>query len=110
MTLLDRLRRDTNLPDNERVQGHRVENAMKLYLHGHITRTQIINFFNIPTNMEADFDQFKTKYDTFPNNANGKADKIDWILDLEACIIGIQGQDISKTQFNNFLGLSLDEA
>ena len=104
MTLLDRIARDTSLPDAERVSGHRVENAMKLYCHGHITRTQMINFFGIPANMESDFDQFKTKYDSL-----GVAAAEKWLMDFEACVIGLQNGDISKSTFNTFLGTTLDE-
>lgn len=106
MTLLDRIARVPSLPQSERVSGHRVENALKLYFHGRITRTQMINFFNIPTSMEADFDKFKTRYDSFaPNRAE---ERINYVLDIEASIIGLQLGDISKAQFNTFTGLTLD--
>jgi len=107
MTLLDRLRRDNTLPSNERVQGHLFEYAMTLYFHGHFTRQNIINFFNIPANFESDFDKFKTKYDSFTNNQ--KIERIEWLQDLEACMVGIQNEVLTKTQFNTILGLTLTE-
>ena len=109
MTLLDRIMRSQSLPANERVTGHRLENAFKLYCHGIVTRTQMINFFNIPANMETDFDQFKTKYDSFPATTAGNLNREKWLMDLEACIIAIQLGDITKATFNTFLGLTLDE-
>ncbi len=107
MTLLNFLSRQDNNPAN-RVSGHRYENALKLYFHGHITRTQMINFFNIPVGFEADFDQFKTRYDSFASNLAGRDDRQNYVQDVEACIIGIQNEDITKAQFNTFTGLSLD--
>ena len=103
MTLLDRIAR--NGVDPEQVSGHRVENAFKLYCHGKVTRTQMINFFNVPANMETDFDKFKTKYDSFGTNL----DKEKWLMDLEACVMAIQNGDITKTTFNTILGLTLNE-
>lgn len=110
MTLLDRISRNPTLPNGERVLGHRMENAMKLYCHGIITRTTMINFFSIPANMETDFDKFKTKYDGFPSTTTGNLNREKWLADLEACIIAIQLGDITKANFNTFLGLTLDEA
>lgn len=107
MALIDRLARDDNLPQNERMTGHIFEYALTLYFHGHFTRTQIINFFNIPTNMETDFDQFKTKYDGFLNNNTGRFDRTEWVSDLEACMVGLQNEVLTKTQFNTILGLTL---
>ena len=109
MTLLDRISRNPSLPANEKVIGHRVENAFKLYCHGLVTRTQMINFFSIPANMETDFDKFKTKYDSFPNTTVGNLNREKWLMDLEACIIAIQNGDITKANFNSFLGLTLNE-
>lgn len=106
MTLLDRISRSTSLPANERVIGHRVESAFKLYCHGKVTRTQMINFFNIPAGMETDFDKFKTKYDSFVTNL----DKEKWLMDLESCVFAIQNGDITKANFNSILGLTLDES
>ena len=106
MTLLDRISR--NGVDPEQVSGHRVENALKLYCHGIITRAQMITFFNIPLAMETDFDKFKTKYDGFPNTTVGNLNKEKWLMDLEACITAIQNGDITKANFNTFLGLTLD--
>jgi hypothetical protein len=107
MALLDRIARAENLPSNERVTGHRLENALKLYFHGKVTRTQMINFFNIPASMEADFDQFKTRYDSFGGSAAQLDLRHQYVQDIEACIIGLQLGDITKNQFNTFTGLSL---
>jgi len=109
MTLLDRISRSQSLPASERVTGHRMENAFKLYCHGIVTRTQIINFFSISASMETDFDKFKTKYDSFPATTAGNLNREKWLMDLEACIIAIQLGDITKATFNTFLGLTLDE-
>jgi len=109
MTLLDRISRSQSLTPSERVTGHRVENAFKLYCHGIVTRTAMINFFNIPANMETDFDKFKTKYDSFPATTAGNLNREKWLMDLEACIFAIQMGDITKANFNTFLGLTLDE-
>lgn len=105
--LLDRIARDQNLPGSERVVGHRIENALKLYCHGKITRAQMINFFNIPLAMEADFDLIKARFDSFASTTAGRCDKIEYLQDLEAAIIGLQLGDITKAQFNTFTGLSL---
>lgn len=110
MTLLDRVSRNATLSDTEKVAGHRVENAFKLYCHGIITRTAMINFFSIPVGMETDFDKFKTKYDSFPSTTVGNLSREKWLLDLEACVIAIQNGDITKANFNTFLGLTLDES
>ena len=107
MALLDRLARAENLPANERVTGHRFENALKLYFHGKITRTQMLNFFSIPAAMEADFDKFKARYDSFPTTTAGRDDRHMYVQDVEACIIGLQLGDITKAQFNTFTGLTL---
>ena len=109
MTLLDRLGRNPLIPSDERVAAHKAENALKLYFHDHITRTQMISFFNIPVGMQPDFDQFKTKYDAFASNLQGQVDSEKWVKDVEACIIGLQIGDISKSLFNTILGLTLDE-
>lgn len=109
MTLLDRIMRSQSLPSEERVLGHRVESAFKLYCHGIVTRTQMINFFSIPANMETDFDKFKTKYDSFPATTAGNLNREKWLMDLEACVFAIQNGDITKANFNTFLGLTLDE-
>lgn len=106
MTLLDRLARTGT--DSEQVSGHRAENSFKLYCHGIITRAQMITFFNIPVGMEVDFDKFKTKYDSFPATTVGNLSREKWLMDLEACIIAIQNGDITKANFNTFLGLTLD--
>ncbi len=107
MTLLDRLARLDTLPENERVPGHLVQDALILYFHGHYQRQQIINFFNIPANMEADFDKFKTKYDSFPNDTDGKFDRKDWEDDLKAVMMGLQNDLVSKNKFNSILDLTL---
>lgn len=57
--------------------------------------------------MEVDFDKFKTKYDSFPNDNTGKFDRLDWMQDFEACMVGIQNEIFTKTQFNTILGLTL---
>ena len=108
--LLDRIARDPTLPGTERVTGHRIENALKLYCHGKVTRAQMLNFFNIPAAMEADFDQFKTRFDSFPGTTAGRCDKIEFLQDVEACIIALQLGDITKAQFNTFTGLTLTTA
>lgn len=105
--LLDRIARDPSLPATERVTGHRVENALKLYFHGKITRTQMIAFFGIPAAMESDFDQFKTRYDSFGASAAQVDLKHQYVQDIEACVIALQLGDITKAQFNTFTGLNL---
>ena len=108
MTLLDYLSRTDTINAN-RVRGHLYENSLKLYFHGHITRTQMINLFSIPVGFESDFDQFLTRYESFASNNVGRDDRQNYVQDVEACLIAIQGQDITKAQFNTFTGLSLDE-
>jgi hypothetical protein len=103
--LLERIARNGGLANGERISGHSMEAALRLYFHGKITRNQIINLFGIPQGMEADFDQFKTKYDSFLL----AVERTDWLLDLEACIVSLQLGDLTKAQFNNFLGLTLTE-
>lgn len=105
--LLDRIARDPSLPHSEKVAGHRIENALKLYFHGRLTRTQMINFFNIPPAMEADFDQFKTRYDSFGSSAAQVDLKHQYVQDVEACVVGLQQGDLTKAQFNTFTGLNL---
>ncbi len=104
MTLLDRIAREDSLPTNERVGGHLVQNAITIYVHGHVTRNQMINFFNIPGGMLTDFDKFKTKYDSL--NTVGKGN---WLLDLDSSITLLQAGILNKAKFNNILGLDLDE-
>lgn len=106
LTLLDRLARDASLPDDERTTGHRAENALTLYFHDKVTRTQMINFFSIPVGMESDFDQFKTRYDSFSQNQ--AEERISYTEDVVACIGALQQGDITKAQFNTFTGLTLD--
>ena len=108
--LLDRLARDPSLPNGERVTGHRAENALKLYFHGFLTRAQMLAFFDIPAAMESDFDQFKTRFDSFASNLAGEKARLQYTQDLEACIIGLQLGDITKAQFNTFTGLTLATA
>jgi hypothetical protein len=107
MALLDRIARSESLPQTERVGGHRLENALKLYFHGKLTRNQMLNFFSIPASMEADFDQFKTRYDSFGGSAAQMDLRHQYVQDIEACIIGLQLGDLTKNQFNTFTGLSL---
>ena len=107
-TLLDRLARNATLTNNERVTGHRYENALKLYCHGKLTRAQMLALFSIPVAMEADFDKFKARYDSFPTTASGRDDRQNYIQDVEACLIGLQLGDLTKAQFNTFTGLALD--
>lgn len=108
-TLLDRLARLSSLPGEERVPGHAVENALKLYFHGKVTRAQMLAFFNIPPAMEADFDLFKARYDTFGVlTLLGVDARHSYVEDLEACIVALQQGLITKAQFNTFTGLSLD--
>jgi len=108
MTLLDRISRKDDLPHDERMAGHLLENGLKLYFHGKVTRPQIINFLRIPSQFESDFDKFKTKFDGFANNPDGIKEQNYWVQDLEGCVIGIQTGYISKANFNSILGLTLD--
>jgi hypothetical protein len=108
--LLDRIARDPTLPSTERVTGHRIENALKLYFHGHLTRAQMLAFFDIPAAMEVDFDKFKTRFDSFGTNLAGEKARLQYTQDLEACIIGLQLGDLTKAQFNTFTGLTLTTA
>ena len=107
MALLDRIARADSLPSNEKVTGHRIENALVLYFHGKVTRTQMIDIFGIPPAMEADFDQFKTKYDSFGSSAAQVDLKHQYVQDVIACVTLLQLGDITKTQFNTFTGLTL---
>lgn len=113
MTLLDRIARQTG-SGGVSIQGHSIESTFSLYFHGHITRTQFINFYDIPVGMESDFDQFLTKYDSFSPTGAGPLNQTRWVQDLDACIIGLQleegetGAGITRAQFNTFLGLTLD--
>jgi hypothetical protein len=108
--LLDRIARDASLPNTERVTGHRIENALKLYFHGKLTRAQMLSFFNVPAAMEADFDQFKTRFDSFGTSAAQINLRHEYVQDVEACIIGLQLGDLTKAQFNTFTGLTLSTA
>jgi hypothetical protein len=107
MALLDRIARAENLPSNEKVAGHRIENALVLYFHGKVTRNQMIAFFNIPAAMEADFDQFKTRYDSFGSSAAQINLQHQYVEDVIACVTLLQLGDITKAQFNTFTGLNL---
>lgn len=108
MTLLERMARKSKI-NNENVKGHRLENAMTLYTLGKISRDKMISIFNIPVSLQSDFDLIKTKFDSFPNTAVGRADRIEWLLLLQACIGGLQQNDLTYLQFNNVLGLTLKE-
>lgn len=113
MTLLDRIARQIGL-GGEKIPGHSIESAFTLYFHGHITRTQLINLYDIPPSMESDLDQFLTKYDSFSPTGAGPLNQTRWVQDMYACIIGLQfeeretGTGITRGQFNTFLGLTLD--
>jgi len=107
MTLLDNIARETG---SNRVAGHRIEHAFTLYFHGHVTRTQMINFFSIPVGFESDFDQFLTKYEGFPATNQGMLDQTRWVQDLVGCLGALQLGDIPKSLFNSILGLTLDES
>ena len=109
MALLDRIQRSTGVA-GENVKGHSFESAMTLYFHEIITRQNIINLFSIPVGFEADLDKFKTKYNSFPGTAAGGLARTEWVQDFLACVIGLQLGEISKTQFNTFLGLDLSGA
>lgn len=108
MALLDRIQRSTGV-NGEDIPGHSIEGALTLWFHDVITRTQIINQFSIPVGQETDLDKFNTKYDGFPGTGSGPLDQTRWVQDLYACVIGLQQGDISKAQFNTFLGLDLAE-
>lgn len=107
--LLDRIQRSLGA-GGENIPGHSIENALTLWFHDVITRTQIINQFNIPAGQESDLDQFNTKYDGFSPTGAGPLNQTRWVQDVHACVIGLQQGDISKAQFNTFLGLDLAES
>lgn len=106
-TLLDRIARDATLADGERIVGHAVESALTLYFHGRVTRAQMLAFFNIPPAMEADFDQFKARYDSFGGSAAQLDARQNYVQDVAACVVALQQRLITKAQFNAFTGLTL---
>lgn len=106
MTLIDNIARKEG---SKKIQGHKIENALTLYFHDHVDRDTMITKFGIPVSLQADFDKFKSKYDSFPNTSAGFVDQTKWIDDLHACIALIQQNEIDEKQFNFILGLTLDE-
>lgn len=106
MTFLDIIARNEKLDNNEKVSGHTFEQIINLYLLGDkLTRTEVIQTIPIKIDYENDFDQIRTIFDGLKDDT----EKIKWLLLLQSCILLIQQRLIDKTQFNQILGLSLDE-
>jgi len=68
----------------------------------------MLALFDIPVDLEADFDKFKTRYDSFSLvTLAGTAAALSYVMLVEACIISLQFGDLTRAQFNTFTGLDL---
>lgn len=110
MTLLDALSRLPQL--SNRVPALIFERTMTLYFLDVGNRQLVIDRFGIPSGFLTDFDKFKDHYDNTLTNA---VERDEWLKKFNACVSLLQwevrapGEGITKAQFNNILGLDLDE-
>lgn len=113
MVLLDRIARDPSVPQELMFVGHKFEAALWIYFHGQLSRTEMLTLFGITAAEEADFDQFKGRYDSLLDEPRWDvhplpADlKHEYVEDVLSCVVGIQQGWISKDQFNTYTGLNL---
>lgn len=109
VTLLDRIIRS-----DEAFSGHQFAEITIAYILGSFTlikaRTEleILGGSQDRIDQRADFDEFKTKYDAFPDTEIGRDDRGIWIMKVLVLTNALQLGHESKAQYNTDLGLTLD--
>lgn len=81
---------------------HEFTAAISLYATGNATRNQIVNIFNLDAGQAAGLDQLLAAFDALAT----KADKVEWLMKLEAAGIFFQDGNIDKTQYKTIMGLA----